>query len=148
MDFQSFLNFISRLFFTSEYLERVVLTFFLDQKRIPSLKVEIWPGYITSIRQHEQDILLCAEITHKIMRVETVYDVLNRIRKEERDYKNAAEKALLGSTVLTDFNNKTYRIDDIRWDESPKNTFPHSTMGDVSFADYFKNVSIRAILCG
>lgn len=43
---------------------------------IPEYKLELWPGYITSIRQHEQQILMCAEITHKVMRNETILDIL------------------------------------------------------------------------
>lgn len=73
-----------------------------------ALRVEVWPGYITSIRQHEQDILMCAEIGHKIMRAETVYDIIVRVRHEARhDFHKALEKTLLGTTVLTDYNNKT-----------------------------------------
>ena len=30
-------------------------------------KLELWPGYDTSIRQHENDILLCCEVTHKVL---------------------------------------------------------------------------------
>jgi len=44
-------------------------------------KLELWPGYVTSIRQHENDILLCVEITHKVMRQETVYDLLKECCK-------------------------------------------------------------------
>jgi hypothetical protein len=38
-------------------------------------KLELWPGYITSIRQHEKELLLCVEVTHKVMRQDTVYDL-------------------------------------------------------------------------
>lgn len=37
--------------------------------------MEVWPGYITSIRQHENDILMCAEISSKVMRSETLHDI-------------------------------------------------------------------------
>lgn len=103
-----------------------------------SLRVEVWPGYITSIRQHEQDILMCAEISHKIMRSETVYDIIVRIRNESRDdFRKALEKTLLGTTVLTDYNNKTYRIDDIRYDICPTDTFPTKD-GEISYVNYYK----------
>ena len=39
-------------------------------------KLELWPGYETSIRQHEHDLLLCVEITHKVLRTDTVLDLL------------------------------------------------------------------------
>ena len=111
------------------------------QVKVPSLRLEIWPGYITSIRQHEEDILVCAEISHKIMRDETVHQVLNRIRTESRDFRNEATRALLGMTVLTRYNNKTYRIDEISFDVSPQSTFKMKDQ-DVSYIQYYK-VSFR-----
>ena len=32
-------------------------------------KLEIWPGYVTSIRQHEEQILLCCEVSCKVLRL-------------------------------------------------------------------------------
>lgn len=104
---------------------------------MPNLRLQIWPGYITSIRQHEQDILVCAEISHKIMRSETVYDIIKKIKTESREFKKSVEQALLGSTVLTKYNNKTYRIDEITYDVSPKSTFKMRE-NDVSYIDYYK----------
>lgn len=71
------------------------------------------------------------------MRRETIYDMLNQLRSEERDFRAAAEKALLGLTVLTEYNNKTYRIDDIKWDKSPKSTFDMAGK-QVNFIEYYK----------
>ena len=31
-------------------------------------KLEIWPGYVTSIRQHEEQIMLCCEVSCKVFR--------------------------------------------------------------------------------
>ena len=38
---------------------------------LPQHKLELWPGYITSIRQHESQVLLCCEISLKILRTDT-----------------------------------------------------------------------------
>lgn len=85
-----------------------------------------------------KDLLMCAEISHKIMRAETVYDIIVRVRNESRDdFRKALEKTLLGSTVLTDYNNRTYRIDDIRYDLCPTDTFPTKD-GEISYVDYYK----------
>ena len=43
---------------------------------MPAHKLELWPGYMTSIRQHENNILMCSEINHKIMRQETALELL------------------------------------------------------------------------
>lgn len=77
-------------------------------------------------------------MSHKIMRGETVYDIMNRARAEQRDdFKKTITKALLGTTVLTDYNNKTYRIDDILFDECPLNTF-ETKDGPISYVEYYK----------
>lgn len=101
------------------------------------MQLEIWPGYITSIRQHEEDILVCAEISHKVMRSETVYAIMKRINSEERNTKAKIEQTLLGTTVLTKYNNKTYRIDEITYDVKPSHTFKMKDR-DVSYIEYYK----------
>lgn len=71
------------------------------------------------------------------MRSETVLDIMRRIRKEDRETKTAIERALLGTTVLTKYNNKTYRIDEITYDVKPVDTFKVREQ-DVSYIAYYK----------
>lgn len=54
------------------------------------------------------------------------------------NYRDMAQRKLIGSTVLTDYNNATYKISDIDWDQSPRSTFETRT-GPVSFSDYYRN---------
>ncbi|XP_018800241.1 PREDICTED: protein piwi [Bactrocera latifrons] len=99
-------------------------------------RLQLWPGYQTSIRQHERDILLCAEITHKVMRTETVYDILKRCTETARDFEEEFRRNVLGLTVLTDYNNKTYRINDVDFSKNPTKTFKCKEK-EVSFIDYY-----------
>lgn len=55
------------------------------QISLPEHKLELWPGYVTSIRQHEHDILMCAEITNKVMRLDTLVNILNACYQEDRE---------------------------------------------------------------
>ncbi|XP_037959343.1 protein aubergine-like [Teleopsis dalmanni] len=105
--------------------------------------IEIWPGYITSIRQHERDILLCTEITHKVMRTDTLYTILRQLTVETKDYQKAFKTEVIGSIVLTDYNNKTYRITDVDFTSSPLSTFSLKDT-KVSFAEYFKSQFISS----
>lgn len=44
-----------------------------------------------------------------------------------------------GKIVMTDYNMKTYRIDDIAWNETPSSTFQiRDDM--VTYMDYYKKV--------
>lgn len=113
---------------------------------IRNFNLQLWPGYITSIRQHERDLLMCAELSFKVMRTETVLEILNATHNESRNFKEAFTQRVLGMTVLTDFNNKTYRVDDINFDMTPMSTFKMRDGTDVTFADYYlkrHNIKIR-----
>lgn len=62
--------------------------------------MELWPGYTTSIRQHESDLLLCAEIAHKVMRTDTLYHILSKTIKESDDYQNDFKRQVIGKVLL------------------------------------------------
>lgn len=50
---------------------------------MPQHKLQLWPGYETSIGMYENNILLCAEISTKVMRQETVFDFLKQCAKDK-----------------------------------------------------------------
>lgn len=58
--------------------------------------MELWPGYQTSIRQHERDILLCAEITHKVMRTQTLYQILSDCSRDFQDFQTGFKQQVVG----------------------------------------------------
>lgn len=105
--------------------------------QIPDFKLELWPGYVTSIRQHEQDILVCCEISHKVMRFETVYSLLQDFINE-RDFKTNFAKEIIGTVVLTRYNNRTYRVDEVMFEMNPMSTF-ESNGKTTSFVEYYAN---------
>ena len=47
-------------------------------------------------------------------------------------------KALMGAVVLTRYNNKTYRVDDIDWERNPTSTFTDDNGREKSFFSYYK----------
>ena len=68
-------------------------------------KLEVWPGYVTSIRQHEEKVLLCCEIGSKVLRTDTVLDQIQEVFKRTGSntavFRSSVEKALLGCIVIT-----------------------------------------------
>lgn len=47
---------------------------------------------------------------------------------------------------ISRYNNKTYRIDDIEWDQNPTNTFPLKNGEAISYVQYYKsqyNIEIK-----
>jgi len=103
-------------------------------------KLELWPGYVTSIRQHEHKILLCCEIGNKILRTDTVLDQIQEIIKRgsnTSNFRSLVEKALLGAIIITRYNNKTYRIDEIAWDMHPDDEFTSRNDEKTSYMKYY-----------
>ena len=63
--------------------------------------IELWPGYTTSILQYETDILLSADVSHKVLRQSTVLDYLYELFHTKKDFHNEATKKVVGQIVLT-----------------------------------------------
>lgn len=113
-------------------------------------QIEVWPGWITSIEQLDGGIKLSVDASFRILRMQTAYDMMCAIRNRAGNLKTDIEAALIGTTVLTKYNNKAYRIDDICFDKKPSDTFTFSRPNQVeqttTYADYLKNnwnVTIR-----
>ncbi|KAL6255908.1 hypothetical protein P5V15_013149 [Pogonomyrmex californicus] len=110
-----------------------------DKVSIYQYKLELWPGYITTIRQYENDILMSAEITHKVMRQESLLHILMECFRHGYDHKTEFCNRVIGLMVLTDYNNHTYRIEDVDFDASPSSTFPMKSGQHISYQEYYKN---------
>nr|XP_035123653.2 piwi-like protein 3 [Callithrix jacchus] len=117
------------------YTEKIPLTL---ERRGTSL--EIWRGYVTSILQYENGITLCADVNHKLLRIETVYDFISKIQAEAQRGNPQVEVAnkLIGSIVLTKYNNRTYRVDGVDWNLNPRHTFNKSDGTKITYIDYYK----------
>ncbi len=57
------------------------------QVQIPEFHLELWPGYQTAIGQYENNILLNAEITYKVLRRDTAYDLFKQCIDRGGDFK-------------------------------------------------------------
>ena len=116
---------------------------------MPLHKLEIWPGYVTSIRQHEDKILLCCEVTCKVLRTDTVYEQIQEIAKRSggtgSTFHRNVEKVLLGAIVITRYNNKTYRIDEIAWDKNPTEQFADRNGTMSTLQKYYETKYNKAI---
>uniref|UniRef100_A0A8C8Y4P5 Piwi domain-containing protein n=1 Tax=Panthera leo TaxID=9689 RepID=A0A8C8Y4P5_PANLE len=75
-------------------------------------KLVIWPGYSTSILEYETSITLCADVNHKLLRMQTAYDLIMHVdNKSQRKDAKEISKELVGSINF-------YRVDAINWEET------------------------------
>lgn len=65
-------------------------------------------------------------------------------------FQTAFSQAIIGSIVLTNYNNKTYRVDEVDYTVSPLSTFQTKKKGeveDISYVDYYQKVRISDSEC-
>ncbi|XP_055386701.1 protein argonaute-3 [Condylostylus longicornis] len=117
-------------------------------KIIPQHKLEVWPGYVTAVDEYEGGVMLCCDVSHRILSSTTVLEILEETyRTNPTGFQENAKKALIGSIVLTRYNNKTYRIDDIDFTSNPMSTFMAGEK-TMSFEEYYRtqyNINIRDV---
>ncbi|XP_072456841.1 piwi-like protein 1 [Notamacropus eugenii] len=102
------------------------------------LRLSICPGFITSILQYENDIMLCTDISHKVVRKDTILDLIKDFQKSRGPTsREDILKEIRGQIVYTKHNNRTYRVDDIDWEQNPRSTFKKDD-SDISFLDYYR----------
>eukprot|EP00795_Rhopilema_esculentum_P012740 gene12740-3467_t len=105
---------------------------------IPQHKLELWPGYITAIEHYEGGLMLLADVSHRLLRTESVLQFMYAFyQKKPQNFQSEVTKKLVGNIVLTRYNNKTYRIDDIAWDKNPQNKFVFHSGEEMSYIDYY-----------
>ncbi|CAH1646647.1 unnamed protein product [Spodoptera littoralis] len=113
---------------------------------IPEYRLQIWPGYKTTINQYEDRLLMVTEITHKVLRVDTVLHMLNEYAdKKGSNFRKIFLEDVVGKIVMTVYNKKTYKIDDIAWQTTPKCTFKIRDE-NITYVEYYKkkyNITIR-----
>lgn len=111
---------------------------------IPEFKLQVWPGYKTTINQYEEKLLMVVEITHKVLRMDTVLQMLKEYAATKgNNYKKIFLEDVVGRVVMTQYNRKTYRVDDVSWNESPRSTFKMRDES-ISYVDYYyKRYKIR-----
>ncbi|XP_030057874.1 piwi-like protein 2 isoform X1 [Microcaecilia unicolor] len=101
-------------------------------------RLQVWPGYAASIRRTDGGLFLLADVSHKIIRNDSVLDIMHVLYQQSREnFQDECTKQLIGNIVITRYNNRTYRIDDIDWIKSPKDTFTLSDGKEISFIEYY-----------
>ncbi|XP_057702845.1 piwi-like protein 2 isoform X1 [Corythoichthys intestinalis] len=108
-------------------------------------RLQVWPGFSTCIKQTDGGLYLCVDVSHKVLRNDSVLDVMNILYQQSKEkFRDECTKELVGSIIITRYNNRTYRIDAIEWDKSPKDTFTLMDGTKTTFVDYYsKNYGIH-----
>ncbi|XP_060627079.2 piwi-like protein 4 [Anolis sagrei] len=111
-----------------------------DPVEIPQHKLSLWPGFSMSVGQYENRVMVCADVSHKVLRNESVLEFMTSLYQnvDRARFAEMCEKELVGLIVLTRYNNKTYRVDDIEWSVKPTDSFEKRDGTRISYKDYYK----------
>uniref|UniRef100_A0A182K9L7 Uncharacterized protein n=1 Tax=Anopheles christyi TaxID=43041 RepID=A0A182K9L7_9DIPT len=105
---------------------------------VPQHKLEIWPGFVTAVNEFEGGLMLNLDVTHRVLMQTTVYTHIKMLAQARGgQFRENVLKSLLGAIVLTRYNKKTYRIDDVCFDATPLSTFKYGER-EITYADYYK----------
>ncbi|KAL1768473.1 piwi 3 [Sigmodon hispidus] len=106
--------------------------------------MEIHQSYNTSILPYEDRLTLCADVIHRLHQKKTVYDLIaEKCENEVKNLKEEVSKEVLGTIVHTSYSNKTYRVDGIDWNQSPRNMFKKFDGTMITFMDYYRQKGLN-----
>jgi len=104
-------------------------------------KIKVWPGFDSRLIMKENGALLNVDVCFKVIRTDTVLKYLNELKQgAERQKKDPVEYVnaqLAGTTVVTRYNSKTYKIDRVDFAQSPLTEFDKQGT-PTSYKDYYK----------
>ncbi|KAI3378195.1 hypothetical protein SNEBB_004664 [Seison nebaliae] len=107
---------------------------------IPQHKLEIWPGYVAKVHNRPEGLLLKLDVSHRVLNMETCLDVMKSIYQSVRDkslFRDECEKVLIGCTIVSVYNNRIYKIDEIDWEKNPTGGFIIKDRM-ITFQEYYK----------
>ena len=48
--------------------------------QMPHQRLELWPGYLTTMRNYENSLMLNVEVTHKVLRLDNCLSIISGLR--------------------------------------------------------------------
>lgn len=67
--------------------------------------MEIWPGYATAVDEYEGGLKLVCDTAHRVLRTDTVRDLMQEIflrnKNSKSDFCKAVKLGIIGQVVLT-----------------------------------------------
>jgi len=125
--------------------------YIMDSKtKIGNFPYQVVNGYNTAVLPHENELLMTVNLSNKVMSSENANNYMISKMRSGSGNSDAMLSEVVGKTVLTTYNNKTYRVDDVDFNLSPASTFERRQKDgskiQVSYADYYREnyqVTIR-----
>ncbi|GAB0095298.1 Protein argonaute-3 [Sergentomyia squamirostris] len=115
-------------------------------KFVPQHKLEIWPGYVTSVDTFEGGLMLNMDVSHRRLSSMTVRELMSDIHnKYPNDFHKQVKAALIGKVVLTRYNYETYTVHEVDFTLSPKDKFLRNGQ-EIDYVEYYRrsyNITVK-----
>ena len=99
--------------------------------------ISFYPGFKTSFVETDSGNFLNITLKSKIIQNETINDYLNNIKyKNNKDIQNEIKENLKGRSFKVCYAKRNYKIDDILFDNTPKNTTVNYYGGTINLIGY------------
>ncbi len=122
-------------------MENIGKNYFNPNKKIeyPKFCLEIWPGYITSINQINKKMFANVDLSFKVIRKMSALTYFKELM--QTSCKENIRHLMIGQTIMTQYNNRMYIIDDLDFTINAKDTFNQNNQGglgeSISYIDYY-----------
>lgn len=137
-------NFLGRIFKSMQAklkLKMVARKYFDDKApvRFSNWKLELWPGYMTSLAVYGKTPLINIDVCFKTIREKTVAELIRENKSKWMEGNGKLKEMLVGTTVMTMHNRILFRIEDVDMGKRPIDTFTKSDGTTISYLQYFKD---------
>jgi len=112
-----------------------------DRKTIETknFSISFYPGFTTSFMETDSGKYLNVTLKNKLIQNETIYDYLSQCKyKNNKDLQNEIKTDLKGRSFKVSYAKRNYKIDDILFDNSPKNTTINYEGKTINLIEYYK----------
>jgi len=87
-------------------------------------------------------MLLCVETTHKVLRLDSALHIIKGLERScgsnKAAFTDAVNREFKDTIVMTSYNRKTYHVDGVAFDKSPKSVFGFKN-STITLAEYYKS---------
>jgi len=103
-----------------------------------NVSISFYPGFTTSFMETDSGNYLNVTLKNKIIQNESIYEYLNQYKnKNNKDIKDEIKGELKGRSFKVSYAKRNYKIDDILFDKTPKNTNFNYEGENINLINYY-----------
>jgi aubergine-like protein len=102
------------------------------------VSIDFYPGFTTSFVYTSKGPFLNVTLKNKILSTDTVLEYLRQNNYNQKNNQKKIKELLIGRTFKVGYAKRNYRINDISFDKSPRNTKINRDGRSINLIEYYK----------